>query len=92
MFVGYCTLFIVLITLLFKNRYKSIGQTILIGSLFFIGLAYGGYISGINVLLLYYLISAYAEEYMKYTAGNNMFLKEKENTNPSNLIFFCILV
>lgn len=91
-FILYCTAFVILITLIFKNRYKSIGQTVFIWSLFFIGLAYGGFISGINVLLLYYLVSAYAEEYMKYTAGNNMFLNDKEDQNPSNLIFFCILV
>jgi len=91
-FILYYTVFVILITLIFKNRYKSIGQTVFIWSLFFIGLAYGGFISGINVLLLYYLVSAYAEEYMKYTAGNNMFLNDKEDQNPSNLIFFCILV
>ncbi|MEI7558950.1 MAG: hypothetical protein WCJ45_09625 [bacterium] len=48
-------------------------------------------IIGMNALILYYLVSAYAEEYMKYSAGNNMQLAEKE-PNENNLIFFCILI
>jgi len=90
-FVGYCIILAVLVTILFKNWYKKILQILLIWALFFIALAYGGFIIGVNVLLLYYLVSAYAEEYMKYSAGNNLFLANKE-PNESNLIFFCILV
>jgi len=91
LFVAYCTIFVILITMIFRNRYKKIAQILLIWSLFFIALAYGGFLVGINTLLLYYLVSAYAEEYMKYSASNNMFLANKE-PNESNLIFFCILV
>jgi len=90
-FVGYCTIFVIFVTIFFRNRYKRIVQILLIWSLFFIALAYGGFLAWINTLILYYLVSAYAEEYMKYSASNNMFLAEKE-TNESNLIFFCILV
>jgi len=32
---------------------------------------------GIDVLILYYLVSAYAEEYLKYSSGNNLFFKEE---------------
>ena len=91
LFIGYCTVFVVLITMIFRNRYKRIAQILLIWSLFFIALAYGGFLAGINTLILYYLVSAYAEEYMKYSTSNNMFLAEKE-PNESNLIFFCILI
>ena len=90
-FILYCTLFVALIMVLFRNRYKTIFKILLIGSLFFIALAYGGLIIWINTLLIYYVVSAYAEEYMKYSAGNNLFLANKE-PNPSNLIFFCILI
>ncbi len=90
-FVGYCTLFVAIVTIFFRNRYKRILQILLIWSLFFIALAYWGFLTGINVLLLYYLVSAYAEEYLKYSTGNNLFLANKE-TNESNLIFFCILI
>lgn len=91
LFVGYITIFVILITILFRNRYKRILQTVLIWSLFFVALAYGGFLIGINTLILYYLVSAYAEEYMKYSTGNNLFLASSE-PNESNLIFFCILV
>lgn len=91
MFVGYCTIFVVLVTIFFRNRYKRIAQILLIWSIFFVALAYWGFLAWINTLILYYLVSAYAEEYMKYSAGNNMFLANKE-PNESNLIFFCILV
>jgi RsiW-degrading membrane proteinase PrsW (M82 family) len=90
-FVAYCTIFVVLITIFFRNRYKRIAQILLIWSIFFVALAYGGFLVWINSLLLYYLVSAYAEEYMKYSGGNNLFLANKE-PNESNLIFFCILV
>ncbi len=91
LFVAYCTIFVLLVTVFFKNRYKKITQILLIWSIFFIALAYGGFLIWINSLILYYLVSAYAEEYMKYSWGNNVFLANKE-TNESNLIFFCILV
>ena len=91
LFIAYCTIFVVIVTIFFRNRYKRILQILLIWSLFFIALAYGGLLTGVNVLLLYYIISAYAEEYMKYSAGNNMFLASNE-PNESNLIFFCILI
>lgn len=91
MFVGYCTVFVAIVTIFFRNRYKRILQILLIWSLFFIALAYGGFLTWINVLLLYYIVSAYAEEYMKYSTGNNLFLANKE-PNESNLIFFCILI
>ncbi len=91
LFVVYCTSATILITIFFRNRYKKILQIILIWSIFFIGIAYGGYFTWINLLILYYLVAAYAEEYMKYTWGTNMFLANKE-TNESNMIFFCILV
>lgn len=91
LFIAYCTMFVIIVTMFFRNRYKKIWQILLIWALFFIALAYGGLITGINVLILYTLVSAYAEEYMKYSAGNNMFLANQD-ANPSNLIFFCILV
>lgn len=75
----------------YKNRYKNIIKTILIWSLFFIAIAYWGFLIGMNVLIIYYLVSAYAEEYLKYSTGSNLFLASKDK-NKSNLIFFCILI
>ena len=90
-FIVYCTICVSILAMVYKSRYKRIFQIIIIWSLFFAGIAYGGYFTGINTLLLYYFISAYAEEYLKYSWGNSMFVAAKE-TNESNLIFFCILV
>gem|GEM_PF-7114347 len=66
-------------------------QTVFLGAIFFIAIGYGGYLLGIDVLILYYLVSAYAEEYLKYTSGNNVFFKE-EGHSARDLIFFCILI
>jgi RsiW-degrading membrane proteinase PrsW (M82 family) len=90
-FVAYCTAFVLLVIVFFRNRYKRIIQFLFIWWAIFVALAYGGFVIGINILILYYLVSAYAEEYMKYSASNNMFLSEKQ-ANESNLIFFCILI
>ena len=78
-------------TIQYKNWYKNIIKIILTWSLFFIAIAYWGFLIWINVLIIYYLVSAYAEEYLKYSTGNNLFLTSKEN-NTSNIIFFCILI
>lgn len=90
-FIAYCAIWIALITIFFKNRYQKIIEIILMGGLCFIAIAYGGIITGINIMIVYTLISAYAEEYMKYSAGTNVFLASKER-NENNLIFLCILV
>lgn len=91
LFISYIIIFATTITIFFKNRYKTIIQILFIWSLFFITIAYGGLLIWINTILLYYIIAAYAEEYIKYSTGNNVFLANKE-TNQSNLIFFCVLI
>ncbi|MBU1757906.1 hypothetical protein KKG31_01795 [Patescibacteria group bacterium] len=54
-------------------------------------LAYGSYRLGVGSVLLYYLVSAYSEEYLKFSSSNNLYLKE-ESRNPRDLIFYCILI
>ncbi|MEI8091068.1 MAG: PrsW family glutamic-type intramembrane protease [bacterium] len=46
---------------------------------------------GVSSLLIFFLISAYAEEYLKYNAGNNLLYEEKR-INTTDLILFCILI
>jgi RsiW-degrading membrane proteinase PrsW (M82 family) len=41
-------------------------------------------------MILYYIISAYAEEYMKYS-GSSIVFREHQSI-PSSLIFFCVLM
>ena len=90
-FILYCTIFVILLTVIFKNRYNKILQTILIGAIFFLAIAYGGYLLGLSSLLIFFLVSAYAEEYLKYNAGNNLLYEEKR-INTTDLILFCILI
>lgn len=91
LFVLYCTAFVLLLTLFLKGWYQKVLQAILAGALFFVALAYGSWIAGINTLIIYILISAYAEEYLKFSSGNTLFSKEWW-TNIRDLIFFCILI
>lgn len=90
-FILYCAIFTILLTVIFKNRYNKILQTILIGAIFFLAIAYGGYILGLSSVLIFFLVSAYAEEYLKYNAGNNLLYEEKR-INTTDLILFCILI
>ena len=90
-FVIYCSIFVIILTLIFKNRYNKILQTILIGAIFFLAISYGGYLLGVSSLLIFFLVSAYAEEYLKYNAGNNLLYEEKR-INTTDLILFCILI
>jgi len=91
LFISYCLAFVLFLTLFMKWRYTKVLQTIFIGALFFIAISYGWYLLGIDVFILYYLVSAYAEEYLKYSSGNNLFFKEEWH-NLRDLIFFCILI
>jgi hypothetical protein len=92
LFVGYCTAISLLISLFLKNRSKKIFSLLIVSSLFFIAIARWGYLLGMNVLLIYYIVSAYSEEYLKYNGSNNIFLTENEYmNNTKNLLFFCVL-
>ena len=90
-FIIYCAIFTIILTMIFKNRYTKILQIIFIWALFFLAISYGGYLLGLSSLLVYYLVSAYAEEYLKYNAGNNLLYEEKR-INQTDLILFCILI
>jgi RsiW-degrading membrane proteinase PrsW (M82 family) len=91
LFVSYCLAFVLFLTLFLKWWYTKVLQTIFIGALFFLAISYGWYLLGIDTLILYYLVSAYAEEYLKYSSSNNVFSRE-ESHNLRDLIFFCILI
>ena len=45
---------------------------------------------GLQSMILYYVLSAYAEEYMKYS-GSQIVFKGNDNIQNS-LIFFCVLM
>ncbi len=90
-FIIYCGLFLIINSLIYKNiNRKNILQSIILWVILFLWVWYGWYITWITVVLMYYFLAAYAEEIIKFTAGENIFLREWKNN--SDLIFFCILV
>jgi len=91
LFIFYCLLFVILNSLIYKNiTRKKIWQAIVLWLVLFIWIWYGWYVIWITTVLMYYFLAAYAEEIIKFIAGENIF--EKEWKNNSDLIFFCILV
>ena len=91
LFIAYCIAGILLLTTFSQSRYMKILNIIFLWWLLFIALSYGGYLTWLNTLVLYYLVSAYAEEYLKYSSSTTLFLKEGW-VNSRDLIFFCILI
>ncbi|MCF7835182.1 PrsW family intramembrane metalloprotease [Candidatus Gracilibacteria bacterium] len=90
-FVIYNIIFLFLVSLIYGNiNKKNIFRFTILGVILFIGIAYGGYSVGLTVVLVYYFMSAYAEEIMKFGVSENMFIKNGKN--KSDLIFFAILV
>lgn len=91
LFILYCMTFLVFIGLVSGNIGKKNFLNILwVGLVIFAGIGYGGYLTGINMIVMYYLLAAYAEEILKFWNGDSSFLGMKR-TNKSDLIFFCIL-
>ena len=91
LFIVYCIWFIILNSLIYKNiNRKNIWQSIILGLVLFVWIWYGWYIAWITTVLMYYFLAAYAEEIIKFIAGQNIFSREWKNN--SDLIFFCILV
>lgn len=105
-FVFYCFTFIIFLTLSFGNiNKKSSFKFISIALILFLWIGLWWSIMWINILFMYYLISSYAEEILKFSIWQNVFLEKKEvdshvdmsNTNSNNLlskadlIFFAII-
>ncbi|MCK9466751.1 MAG: PrsW family intramembrane metalloprotease [Candidatus Absconditabacterales bacterium] len=105
-FVFYCLAFIILLTSSFGNiTKKSSFKFIFIALILFLGIGIGGSIMGINLLFMYYIISSYAEEILKFSVGQNVFLEKQSidknlSTSKStkkltlkkiDLIFFAIV-
>ncbi len=90
-FIIYCSFFLITNTFIYKNiTRKNILQSIILWIILFLWIWYGWYTTWITVVLMYHFLAAYAEEIIKFTAGENIFLREWKNN--SDLIFFCVLV
>lgn len=90
-FVLYCSIGIILLTLIFHNRYNKILQSIIVWIVCFLLIGYGSFALGISAIVLFYILSAYAEEYLKYNTGNNLLMEEKRK-EQTDIILFCILI
>ena len=96
-FIFYCVSFLVLIALFLWNiKKKSSINFIVVALLLFIWIWVGWVLVWINTMLIYYLVSCYAEEILKFSTWENVLqaYEKKESVEKKNfwnLIFFAIL-
>ena len=94
-FIFFCDIIFLILTLIFKNlAKKNIISIFVIINLLFFGIYLAWFEIGVSLSIMYYLISSYAEESLKYGASNNVFLWEssKKRFSESDLIFFCMMI
>lgn len=96
-FVFYCVSFLVLIALVLWNiKKKSSLNFIVIALLLFVWIWIWWVLVWINTMIIYYLVSCYAEEILKFSTWENVLqtYEKKESLEKKdfwNLIFFAIL-
>ena len=96
-FIFYCVSFLVLIALFLWNiKKKSSINFIVVALLLFIWIWVGWVLVWINTMLIYYLVSCYAEEILKFSTWENVLqtYEKKESIEKKdfwNLVFFAIL-
>lgn len=92
LFITYCILAIIVLITIHKTRtQKTLIKTIITNSIGFTIVAIWGYYLGVSIVIMFILISAYAEEYLKFNTWENIFNSEK-NTFPTDLILFSMLI
>lgn len=96
-FIFYCVSFLVLTALFFGNiKKKTSLNFIIVALLLFVWIWIGWILVWINTMIIYYLVSCYAEEILKFSTWENVLqVREKnEELDPKwfwNLVFFAIL-
>lgn len=96
-FIFYCVSFLVLIALVLWNiKKKSSLNFIVIALLLFVWIWIWWVLVWINTMIIYYLVSCYAEEILKFSTWENVLqtYEKKESVGKKdfwNLIFFAIL-
>ncbi len=85
-FVIYCLSFIILLTASFGNiKKKRSLNFVLVSILLFLWIGIWWSIIWINILVMYYIVSSYAEEILKFSIWQNVFLEKKHIENiPKN--------
>lgn len=96
-FIFYCVSFLVLVALFLGNiKRKTSINFIVVALLLFIWIWVGWVLVWINTMLIYYLVSCYAEEILKFSTWENVLqtYEKKESIEKKdfwNLVFFAIL-
>ena len=96
-FIFYCVSFLILISLFLWNiKKKTSINFIVVALLLFIWIWVGWVLVWINTMIIYYLVSCYAEEILKFSTWENVLqtYEKKESVETKNfwnLIFFAIL-
>lgn len=92
LFIFYCLTFLILITLSLKNtKNKNNRNFIIVSIALFVWIGIGWIITWINTIVMYYLISCYAEEILKFWIWENVLLHTESKTNKTDLILFAII-
>ncbi len=95
LFVLYCVVLVLFLSLWYhivaRTRMRNF---IVVWSLLFLWVALWWYFLWVNIIVMYYIISAYAEEYLKFGTSNTIFLGEMwgKEFNQTDLILFSILM
>lgn len=96
-FIFYCVSFLVLTALFFGNIKKKTNLNfIVVALLLFVWIWIGGILVWINTMIIYYLVSCYAEEILKFSTWENVLQTYEKKWNLEskwfwNLVFFAIL-
>ena len=84
-FAVYCLSFIILLATSFRNiKKKRSIKFIIIALLLFLSIGIGWSMMWINILVMYYLVSSYAEEILKFSIWQNVFLEKNQTDNSTN--------
>jgi len=86
----YCVWILTVLLFIFRKRANIILQVFLGWAIFFLMISFWWLFLWVNSLILYYIITAYAEEYMKYTSSTTL-LWDVSN-EIKDWIFFCVII
>lgn len=90
LFIFYCLTFLILLTYSLKNTDNKNNKNFIIVSIaLFVWIWIGGIITWINTIIMYHLISCYAEEILKFSVWENTLLHTWANKN--DLVLFSII-
>lgn len=89
-FGWYSAAILIVILFIFRKRAIFILEILFGGIIFFLMVSFWWLLLWINSLILYYIITAYVEEYLKYTSSTT--LLKNWTDDLKNGIFFCVLL